>query len=184
MPLLRRRAALPALEEGRLLADHAAVLAVRNRIEVATIGEGRDFDAEEYLEAAHAAIAGLAAEQELVAARLDEERRSVRWRMGPADSQHDYRRGDRRNLRIRAATARALGAELRAQAADEGHVAELVERARRDAWRDVSGEIRRQLRVREAPPLEPDAGREARIADLAAELAADLAARAEPPEPS
>ena len=177
--MLRRKKSLPALDEGRLLADHAAVLAVRNRIEVATIGEGRDFDAEEYLDAAREAIGSLAAEQELVASRLDEERRSVRWRMGPADSQHDYRRGDRKNLRIRAATARTLAGELRALAADAEHVEELVERARRDAWRDVSGEIRRQLRVREAPPLEPDAAREARIADLAAELAAFTA----PPAP-
>ncbi len=168
----RPRRAPAALDEGQLLADHAAVLAIRNRIEVVTIGEGRDFDAAEFRGDARATLEGFAGEQEDIAARLDEERRSVRWRLGPADSQHDYRRGDRKNLRVRAATARALAADLRRYAEDPAHVDALIERAREDAWRDVAGEIRRQLRVREAPPLEPDAARGERIADLAAELAA------------
>jgi len=168
------------LDEGRLLADHAAVLQIRNRIEVATVGEGRDFDADEYRADARTAVEALATEQEAVADRLDEERQRIRWRLGPADSQHDYRRGDRRNLRVRARTARDLAAELRARAADPAYVESLVERAREDAWRDIAGEIRRQLRVREAPPVEADPAREARIADLAAELAGMAAAVDEP----
>jgi len=176
-PRLRRS---DPIEEGRLLADHAAVLQIRNRIEVATIGEGRDYDPEEFRADARTAVEALATEQEAVADRLDEERRNVRWRLGPADSQHDYRRGDRRNLRRRAATARALAAELRAHAADPAYIDGLIERARGDAWRDVAGEIRRQLRVREAPPPEPDPARAARISDLAAELAAMADAKAEP----
>ncbi len=173
-----------ALDEGVLLAQHAATLQIRNRIEVATLGEGRDYAAADYEDAAREALELLAQEQEVVADRLAAERASVRFRFGPADSQHDYRRGDRKNLRLREQAARKLAARLRERAQDPAYCEALIESARGDAWRDVAGEIRRQLRVRESPPAVPDAAREARIADFAAALVAELAAAAPPPPPA
>lgn len=156
-----------------MLADRAARLEVRNRIEVETIGRGRDFVADEFRADAFAVLEQLAAEQDAVAARLDVEHRLASRRDGYAISEHDYQRSDRRNLRRRANAARYIAAQLRAYAADGARVDELVERARQEAWRDVAGQMQRKLRIYAAPPDSgEDPGRGDRLAALAAELAA------------
>lgn len=166
-----------AIDEGLLLADRAARLDVRNRIEVETIGRGRDFDPEDFRADAVAALEQLAAEQAAIADRLDIERRLAGSRDGYAYNEHDYRRGDRRNLKARAKVARLMATELRAFAADPDRVADLVERARQEAWRDVAGHMQKKLRIYAAPPeFDEDPGRPERIVELAADLMADLAA--------
>lgn len=178
----RRRRTPQALDEGVLLAERAAVLQIRNRIEVATLGRaGRDFDPTAFRTDAREALESLAAEQAGIATRLEAERHSVRGRLGVANSHHDYRRGDRRNLRLRAEAARRLAAELERRGTDPEYLDRLVERARQDAWRDVAGELKRHLDVAALPPERPDAARLERISDLAAELAAQLDAIADPP---
>ena len=168
-----------AIDEGLLLADRAARLDVRNRIEVETIGRGRDFDPEEFRGDAIAALELLAAEQETIADRLDVERRLAGSRDGYAISEHDYQRSDRRNLKARAKVARLMALELRAFAADAERVGDLVERARQEAWRDVAGHMHRKMRIYAAPPeFDEDPGRGDRLMDLAAELAAQADARA------
>ena len=155
-------------------------MAIRNQIEVATLGRGgRDFRPEAFRVGAKEELRALEREQREVARRLDEERRSVRARFGVADSHHDYRRGDLRNLRLRARSARMLADLLRQRANDRAHLDALVERARQEAWRDVAGELKRHLDVAAAPPVRPDAARLERLSDLAAELAAELDSRAE-----
>jgi len=167
-----------AIDEGLLLADRAARLVVRNRIEVETIGRGRDYDLEEFRGDAIVALEQLAAEQERIAQRLEAERRIASRRYGYSMSEHDYQRADRRNLRIRARIAERMAEELRAFAADPDRVADLVERARQEAWQDVADQMRLRMRMWESPPPEgDDPGREGRIADLAAELAARAGAR-------
>lgn len=171
----------PALDEGLLLAERAAVLAIRNRIEVATLGrEGRDFTPESFRADAKAELESLAEEQESIARRLEEERMTVRGRFGVANSHHDYRRGDRANLRLRARGAKLLAEMLRARAVDQEFLDHLIERARQDAWRDVAGQLKRHLDAAAAPPSRPDEARLDRISDLAAELAAELDARSDP----
>ncbi|HWK19917.1 MAG TPA: asparagine synthase [Microbacteriaceae bacterium] len=173
-----RKRAEQAIDEGHLLADRAARLEVRNRIEVETIGRGRDFDPEEFRGDAVAVLRQLADEQDAVAARLDVERRIASGRDGYAASEHDYQRSDRRNLRRRAKAARLMAAELRAYADDEARVMDLVERARQEAWRDVAGQMHKTLRIYAAPPeYDEDPGRQDRLMDLAAELAAEVDAR-------
>ena len=177
----RRRSEL-AIDEGMLLAVRAASLDVRNRIEVETIGRGRDFDPEEFRGDAIGARGQLAAEQRAIADRLDLEHRLAGSRGGVAYSEHDYRRGDRANLRVRARTARRMAAELDAFAADAERVGELVERARREAWRDVAGQVQKKLRIYAAPPeFDEDPGRRGRLSELAAELAAQVDAAAADP---
>ena len=183
MSILRRlfRGEPPALDEGLLLADRAAVLEIRNRIEVATLGRaGREFDPVEFRADAREALATLEVEQREIAARLEAERRSVRGRGGVADSHHDYRRGDRRNLRLRARAARVLADALAARAADADELDRLVERARQDAWRDVAGQLKRHLDAAAAPPPRPDEARLERLSDLAADLVAEVDAHEDP----
>lgn len=183
MGFLRRliRREPPALDEGLMLADRAAVLAIRNRIEVATLGrESRDFEPTSFRADAFAELKSLADEQREIARRLDEERRSVRGRFGVAASHHDYRRGDLRNLRLRARASRMLADALHEHAADPGNLDLLIERARQEAWRDVAGHLKRHLDAAAAPPVRPDDARLERISDLAAELAAELDAMDDP----
>ncbi len=159
-----------------MLADRAARLDVRNRIEVETIGQGRDFVADEFRVDAIAALDLLADEQELIAERLEAERRLAGGRDGYAYNEHDYRRADRRNLKARAKQARLMATELRAFAADPERVDDLVERARHEALRDVAGPLRTKMRIYAVPPeFDEDPYRRDRIADLAAELAAAIA---------
>jgi hypothetical protein len=173
----KKRADL-AIDEGLMLADRAARLGVRNRIEVETVGRGRDFDPEEFRADAIAALEQLAGEQAAIAERLEIERRLAGAREGIAYSEHDYRRGDRRNLKVRAKVARYMAEQLLEFAADEERVADLVERARQEAWRDVAGHMQRKLRIYAAPPeFDEDPGRGDRLAGLAAELAEQAAAR-------
>ena len=179
---LGRRPSQP-LDEGLLLAERAAVLQIRNRIEVATLGrDARGFRAVDFRPDAVAALHVLAEEQEGIARRLDEQRRSVRGRFGVADSHHDYRRGDLRNLRLRARAAQLLAEALRSRATDPEYLDGLIERARQDAWRDVAGHLKLHLDAAAAPPVSPDAARLERISDLAAELTAALDAQADPLE--
>ena len=173
----KKRADL-AIDEGLLLADRAARLDVRNRIEVETVGRGRDFDPEEFRADAIAALQLLAAEQTGIAERLEIERQLAGRREGVAYSEHDYRRGDRKNLKVRARVARYMAEQLQEFAADPDRVADLVERARQEAWRDVAGHMQRKFRIYAAPPeFDEDPGRGDRLAGLAAELAEHASAR-------
>ena len=170
----KKRRAEHAIDEGLMLADGAARLEVRNRIEVETIGRGRDFDPEEFAGEAIAVLEQFADEQNAIADRLDVERRLAGRRDGYAVSEHDYQRSDRRNLKRRAKAARLMSTELRTFAGDPDRVADLVERARQEAWRDVAGHMQKKLRIYGAPPeFDEDPGRSDRLSDLAAELVAE-----------
>ncbi len=158
-----------AVEEGRLLAQYAARLHLKNRIEVATIGEDKAFDPEDFVPDAIEEIERLAEEQDEVANRLETQAAAVQVRERPRHV-HDYHADDRRNLRHRARVARLLAADLRMRAADPGEVAEIIERARQDAWRDVSSLIEAVIDVGARPPRRPSSARKRRIADLAGEL--------------
>jgi len=173
-----RKRAEHAIDEGLMLADRAARLDVRNRIEVETIGRGRDFVADEFRSDAVAALELLASEQEGIADRLESERRLAGSRDGYAYNEHDYRRADRRNLKSRAKTARLMAEELRAFAADPERIDDLVERAREEAWQDIAGHMQKKMRIYAVPPeFDEDPFRRDRIADLAADLTAELDSR-------
>jgi hypothetical protein len=64
---------------------------------------------------------------------------------------HDYRSADRANLEFRLAAALALADKLRERARDDGYVESLVERARGDAWREISAAIEGVLDRRNIP---------------------------------
>ena len=176
LPKATRATLAGALEEGRLLADYAVRLQLKNRIEVATLGDDHTFDAADFTQAAAEELRQLAAEQDAVAERLETEAASLSARRNPRHV-HDYHAGDRRNLHHRARVARALAESLRADADDEAALLDFVERSRQDAWRDIAGAIEAVIDLGVAPPKRPSAKRTRRIADLAEELSGLAALR-------
>ena len=170
LPPAARATVAGALEEGQLLADYAVRLQLKNRIEIATLGDDQVFSPALFTDAATQELSNLADEQDAVAERLEAEAASLSGARSPKHV-HDYHAGDRRNLRHRARVARALADDLRAKSVDEEALLALVERSRQDAWRDVANAIEAVIDIGVAPPKRPSAKRTRRIADFADELA-------------
>ena len=155
--------------EGVYVAAAATRLALKNKILVEILAGGADFDVDHFMPEARETLLALAAEADAdgVRARNDQKKASRRFR-DPYGS-HDYSSRDVRNLRRRRKQAERVAAELRARAADDGELRQLVEAAREAAWADVARNIDRTLRIEAArPDLEPDYDkmREARMQSL------------------
>jgi hypothetical protein len=140
-----------ATDEGLMLADYANRMTVKNRIEVAVLNGNDSYAVEHYVGEAREAIEALAQESEAAADRIAEERRWSESLVGDAEHVHDYRSADRANLEFRLAAAVALADKLRERARDDGYVESLVERARGDAWREISAAIEGVLDRRNIP---------------------------------
>jgi hypothetical protein len=140
-----------ATEEGLMLADYANRMTVKNRIEVAVLGGDDTYAVDHYVDAAREAIEALAQESEAVADRIAEERRWSESLVGDAEHVHDYRSADRSNLEFRLSAALALADKLRERAHDGAYVEDLIERARGDAWREISAAIEGVLDRRNIP---------------------------------
>jgi hypothetical protein len=140
-----------ATEEGLMLADYANRMTVKNRIEVAVLGGDDTYAVDHYVDAAREAIEALARESEAVADRIAEERRWSESLVGDAEHVHDYRSADRSNLEFRLSAALALADKLRERAHDGAYVEDLIERARGDAWREISAAIEGVLDRRNIP---------------------------------
>lgn len=140
-----------ATEEGLMLADYANRMTVKNRIEVAVLDGDDTYAVDHYVDAAREAIEALAQESEAVADRIAEERRWSESLVGDAEHVHDYRSADRSNLEFRLSAALALADKLRERARDDAYVEDLIERARGDAWREISAAIEGVLDRRNIP---------------------------------
>jgi hypothetical protein len=140
-----------ATEEGLMLADYANRMTVKNRIEVEVLGGDDTYAVDHYVDAAREAIEALAQESEAVADRIAEERRWSESLVGDAEHVHDYRSADRSNLEFRLSAALALADKLRERAHDGAYVEDLIERARGDAWREISAAIEGVLDRRNIP---------------------------------
>ncbi len=157
-----------------MLALSAVRMAVKNRIIVGALREGED-----YLELVYQA----AATEELLALAREKDEESRRMTSQLAEREEMMERTDlmeREGLQIRRrdAVSRGLAVRLRAVAADEQVLREVVESARDAAWHEIATSIR-QLLARRA---EIDSGsrdyltdRDARLGQL---ILADLAALA------
>jgi hypothetical protein len=140
-----------ATEERLMLADYANRMTVKNRIEVEVLGGDDTYAVDHYVDAAREAIEALAQESEAVADRIAEERRWSESLVGDAEHVHDYRSADRSNLEFRLSAALALADKLRERAHDGAYVEDLIERARGDAWREISAAIEGVLDRRNIP---------------------------------
>lgn len=124
--------------EGLMLADYANRMRVKNAIIVGVLSGGGSYDPERYVVDATAALGGLADEFEQAAKHLAEQITLIDTVPGAATHAHDYRVRDRKNLRHREEVLHGLIAELRRRSEDRGHLLDLVESARVDAWADIA----------------------------------------------
>lgn len=155
--------------EGVYVAAAATRLALKNKILVEILAGGADFDVDRFLPDARETLLTLAAEADADGARARREQKKASRRFRDPYGSHDYSSRDVRNLRRRRKQAERVAAELRARAADDDELRQLVEAAREAAWADVARNIDRTLRIEAArPDLEPDYDkmREARMQSL------------------
>ena len=118
------------VEEGMLIASTAVRMHVRNHLVVDVIRHDRDYDP--------AGLTLVAREEfELLAAQNDAT---------------ESTRHTQRNVTV----LHALSDALRAAAADEAVLAAIVEQAREEAWREVSGVVAMTLAARAVDPRDPD----------------------------
>ena len=135
-----------ALEEGMLLADYAVRMSVRNAIITAMLtSEATTYDPAAFAGAATDALLGLAEESDAAADRLVRTHSFAKVLEGEPEHSHDYRQADSLNLRRREALAVATAKELRRRAGDTEYIADLVEKSRADAWREISREIEQRI---------------------------------------
>lgn len=134
-PDLRR-----ALEEGVTMAEYTARMTLKNAIIVEAL-RGADYDEDRFVGEARALYRELAEESLRAADEIEAAQRKAAKRTGIARHPHDYRPADKRNLRLREEVSRELAVRLTARAEDPDGLRPLVERAREDAWRDLSGAL-------------------------------------------
>ncbi|AWB94319.1 hypothetical protein DCE93_00385 [Agromyces badenianii] len=195
MPLWRRRSrrrfkpfdrsALPEapsptfdemLAEGVLVAESAGRMALKNRLIVEALRGDEPFAPERAAAAARAVLYELVQEADEVAERTGEARSEAASRDGRSAHEHDYRRADAANLRRREQVYAAVARELWLRRSDPDYLNEFAERARREAWEEVSGAIETRLEREwgEWPQIEVDETYEAERDDRVRELLGDL----------
>jgi hypothetical protein len=158
-----------ALEEGMMLAEFSVRMSVRNAIITAMLtSDTTTYDPAAFAGAARDALLGVAEESDAAAERLVRAHTFATVLEGQPEHSHDYRQADSLNLRRREALALATSKELRRRADDPEYVAELVERSRADAWREMSREIEQHIDRSFVVPDEE--GRAERLDALRAEL--------------
>jgi hypothetical protein len=134
-----------ATSDGLMLAEHAGRMTLKNLIIVGALSGPSSYDAAHYLDAAAGVLEELAEEFEQDGERVARALRSIEHRSGSAARAHDYRSADTENLRVRRAVLRSLVDHLRGRRDDRAYLVDLIESARKDAWADVSGEVRAGL---------------------------------------
>lgn len=146
-----------AIAEGEAIAMAAARLALKNRILVATVGQGRDFDPAVFDADAIEVLENLALEASDASAHLRHLWHVARTKRHESTGTHDYRAGDVKNLKKRSKQSAGVADRLRNTAASRARVRHLVESARDAAWHDVELNLARTLDVSSAhPEHEPD----------------------------
>ncbi|GAA1518878.1 hypothetical protein GCM10009761_21630 [Agromyces terreus] len=180
------RSALPEAEpltfeetfnEGVIVAEAAGRMALKNRIIVRALRGDEPFDSERASAEAREVLRELIHELDQVAEWAETERESAARREGRSAHQHDYHRADSWNLRLRERVNEAVAKRLGELRADDEYLAQFAERARQDAWAELSDAIEQRL-ARDWPDIEIDeayiAERDDRMADVAADLMRDL----------
>ena len=166
------------LEEGLLMAESAARMALKNRLIVDALRADEPYSEERAAERARSVLYELVQEADEAAEHVAEEREVAAKREGRSQHQHDYHRDDLLNLRRREKVHAAIAKELWTRRSDDEYVAGLVERARDDAWHELGTAIEQEL-DRRWPRYdeEPDYAdhRAERMADVSGDLLRDLA---------
>lgn len=132
-----------AIDDGILLALRIVRLDVKNAIIKRTVGEKVPFAAADYRDAANASLDRVLKELRHSAERVAGVR--DRARPGRSLSAHDYRHADIETLSFRERASQAVSERIEADREDEAYVDGLIERARADAWTEISAHIEREL---------------------------------------
>lgn len=170
------------LAEGVLVAESAGRMALKNRLIVEALRGEEPFAPERAAAAAREVLYELVREADEVAELTGETRSTAARREGRSSHEHDYRRADAANLRRREQVYAAVSKELWQRRNDPEYLAKFAERARDEAWQEVSGaiEIRLEREWGEWPHIEVDetyeAERDDRVHDLLADLERGVAA--------
>ncbi|HQZ48817.1 MAG TPA: asparagine synthase [Microbacteriaceae bacterium] len=176
----RNQASEAFVFEGIHIAEAAVRMALKNKILVESIGEGRDFDPSSFLDEAREVMLALAKEATDGAARVAEQRKSAWGLHTKSRGTHDYRDRDTGNLRRRGREYKKVAKELERRAGDEGELLRLIEQSREAAWEDVAANIASTLKlVVQRPDLDEDYEqmRDARMQALRQVDLSDLAAQ-------
>ena len=166
-----------SFSEGLLVAEAAGRMALKNRIIVEALRGDEPWDADRAAAAAREVLHELIVELNRVAEWSAAERQSAAEREGRSEHQHDYHREDAWNLRLRERINVAVAKRLTELRNDDAYLAELAERARQEAWGEISGVIDQRL-AREWAGYEVDDAyeqeRDQRLEALTRDLTRDL----------
>ena len=133
------------LEEGLLMAESAGRMALKNRLIVGALRGDEPYSDERASGMARDVLYELVQEADEGAERIAAERETAAQRDGRSQHQHDYHRGDLLNLRRREKVHAAVAKELWTRRSDDAYIADLVERARVDAWDELGAAIEQEL---------------------------------------
>jgi len=159
------------VEDGLLIAESAARMTVKNEVILRALRDHADYRAERAREVAREELRRLAVESRADARRIEEEREAAEDRPGKAVHQSDYRVGDIQHLTRRSEASTALADRLIRLSADDEHLDELVEQARRRAWDEVGASIaERTAQEWSLSPRITARERETRMAQVADDL--------------
>ncbi|MGA1836245.1 hypothetical protein VD659_04860 [Herbiconiux sp. 11R-BC] len=134
-----------AVTDGLVIARFSVVMALKNRLIVSALRDGRPFDRENAMAEARDALETIAREQDQNAVHADESIADARRASGAARHEHDYKRRDLGLLSARRAVYTEVAQGIRSDAGDEAKLAELVEDARARAWDEISREVANRL---------------------------------------
>lgn len=133
------------VEEGLLLTMWSVRMVVKNRLIIAALREGSDYDPGGLIEAARQETLALAEENDATATRLREHDKQSRIRpptpLGTGEVPATTARREAEEHRRRPIVHERLAALLRDRSEDDEALRQIVEQARSDAWDEVGREI-------------------------------------------
>ncbi len=174
-----------ATEEGLMLTEYASRMSVKNRFINKILADKQPWFIEQSREDARLVLELLARESEVEAQNLEALIRTFRDNPRREKDAQGYSYNDVENMEHRRDVSIEVARRLREHSIDEDYITDIVDKARRDAWREISMNIEHNLDI-EYFPIDEDyeRNRDDRLRafideDLAA-LLADSATRASP----
>ncbi|MWB99679.1 hypothetical protein [Agromyces seonyuensis] len=180
-----------AVAEGLLLAENAVIMGMKNRMIMQTLAPD-GFATTDHINEARLELIEASDELRRSAEIAQREYVGALQRPGKAPTPHSYRRRDAGNLRLREQVGRRTAEILRDLGDNSAYLASIVDRARRDAWREIGDalldRLDRRLAGGAAEPTAQDAvdaaEREARIGAVHGDLNALADGRSRERDPS
>lgn len=169
-----------ATDDGLLLTEYASRMAVKNRFITKILADKQPWFIEHSREDARDALRMLADESDAEAHNLTELIETLRGIPHGTKDPQGYSYDDIANIEHRKNVSLEVARRLREQSEDEDYITHLVDKARRDAWREIASNIEHNLDVEYFPiDEEYERNRDDRLRAFIDEDLADLLATAE-----